>query len=1042
MNRLSRCLALAAALMSLTLAVTAGAGGFAGYAKHHFIVRFEPGYAPSGVKSAGGLVPDDPRLRTLMETHRVRGLEQAYPTAPTPDKTGGFDMSREWVVSLAPDADLDAAMADFARLPEVSQVLKDELYYVDRPLPNDPELPYQWYLRNTTMGGKDIRAVGGWAEALGDSNVIVAIIDSGVDWHHPDLADAIWINWPEYNGLPNFDDDGNGKVDDIRGWDFVNSGDGYPDEDVFDPDNDPMDYESHGTACAGTVGAVMDNGLGIASVAGGVKIMAVRVGWLPDGSSLGVVSMLYASQGIMYAVQKGARILNCSWGTSSYLANATDYAHNQGAIIVNAAGNDDSDVAEYYGTHPYVLSVASVNASDQKSSFSNYGSWIELCAPGEGIKSTWYDHTTGAHTYASVNGTSFASPITCGALALIWSAHPDWTATQVQDLLLSTCDSVDDANPSYVGLLGSGRINLLRALGDNFQQVPDEFEDWFDAVNESAPGDTIAFTGGTVVAGPLTLPDKALLYLGGWDGGYGSRDPLGNPTIIQGIATGTTLQFDAAAGPDVVVDGFRCTGGGGNYFTNIPFSGRFGGGIIVSNASPTLRNLEVTGNACGSASQLGSGGGILLKDSNAVLENVHVHGNSAVHGWGIHVYRGAPTLSGCVIEDNTGLAANTTPPLGGGIYAVDADLTLEDCTVSGHTGLESGGGIYAVNSAGGMQLTAHGGSISGNSSKGDGSGLLFQGDLLRLTAVALTGNSVTPDGTFMYGGALLATSGTVQLDSLTVTGNTGLFGGGIVANATASFSLTASLVAGNSGNYVGGGLYLISVPVADVSGNTFADNFSSGGGGGMYLQGTDAAVSHNIVAFNTGSASVANGIHVSSASPTFDCNDVYGNQTADYDGVTDPTGTAGNVSVDPEFCDAGAGDYTLFDTSPCLAGNSGGCGQIGALGQGCSAGTGVDDGELPGVPRAFAVEPNFPNPFNPTTTIRFALPAESRTRVAVYDVAGHLVRTLLDARLPAAVHTVQWDGRDEAGREMPTGVYFYRVEAGDHVFTDRMALIK
>jgi len=82
MNRLSRCLALAAALMSLTLAVTAGAGGFAGYAKHHFIVRFEPGYAPSGVKSAGGLVPDDPRLRTLMETHRVRGLEQAYPTAP------------------------------------------------------------------------------------------------------------------------------------------------------------------------------------------------------------------------------------------------------------------------------------------------------------------------------------------------------------------------------------------------------------------------------------------------------------------------------------------------------------------------------------------------------------------------------------------------------------------------------------------------------------------------------------------------------------------------------------------------------------------------------------------------------------------------------------------------------------------------------------------------------------------------------------------------------------------------------------------------
>ena len=1022
-------------------ASAAQAGRFAGYAKHHFIVRFTPDGIPSGVKSADGFQPADPRLRALVESPAVRNLKPAYPEAPDPAKTGGFDMRRDWVVNLTVDADLDAAMAEFAALPGVEKVMKDELFYVDRPLPNDPELDTQWYLRNTVMGGKDIRAVGGWAESLGDSNIVVAIVDSGVDWHHPDLADAIWINWAEYYGTPGVDDDANGQGDDIRGWDFVDSNDGWPGEDVTTPDNDPMDFESHGTACAGTVGAVMNNGLGIASVAGGVKIMAVRVGWLPNGSTQGVVSMLYASQGIMYAVRNGAKIINCSWGTSSYLANATSYAYNNGVIIVNAAGNDNSDVPEYYGTHPYVISVAALNSGDAKSSFSNYGDWIEVSAPGEGIKSTWYDHTTGAHTYGTVDGTSFASPITCGALALIWSAHPDWTFQQVQDRLLATCDNIDAVNPGYVGLLGAGRINLLRALGDGFQQVPDEFESWFDAVNEATPGDTIAVAGGAVLTGPLTIPAKTLFYLGGWDAGYAARDPLGNPAVLQATAATTALQFDSDVGPDVVVDGFRCTGGGGKVYSNIPVSGRFGGGVVVAVASPTLRNLDITGNSCGTSSQLGGGGGILLLNSGATLENVHVHDNTAVYGLGVYVFGGSPTLTGCVIENNTVLTANATPPLGGGIYCADAELTLIDCTVSGHTGLDSGGGLYAVDSSGGTQVQMTGGTISGNTSKGDGGGVRFAGTSLTMTGTTLDGNGITPDASFMYGGALFASQGTVDLDSLTVTGNTGLFGGGVAANGVASFTLAHSVIVGNTGNYVGGGIYLASVTSAALTGNTIAGNLSPGGGGGVQLQGTDAVLTANIVAFNDGSASVANGVNVGSASPTFSCNDVYGNTTADYGGVTDPTGSDGNVSVDPLFCDAGAGDYSLYDNSPCLAANSGGCGQIGALGQGCSQGTGVDD-DLPAVPREFAVDPNFPNPFNPTTTIRFALPEAARTRVLVYDLAGHRVRTLLDRRLDAAVHTVTWDGRDDAGRALPSGVYFYRVEAGAHRFTDRMALVR
>jgi len=262
-----------------------------------------------------------------------------------------------------------------------------------------------------------------------------------------------------------------------------------------------------------------------------------------------------------------------------------------------------------------------------------------------------------------------------------------------------------------------------------------------------------------------------------------------------------------------------------------------------------------------------------------------------------------------------------------------------------------------------------------------------------------------------------------------------------VANGVTDFSLSGSLVAGNTGNYVGGGVYLLSVAAATLTGNTIVENYSSGGGAGVNLQSTDAVLTANIVAFNDGSQSVANGINAGSSTPTFSCNDVFGNTTGDYGGVTDPTGSNGNISTDPLFCDAANGDYTLYDNSPCLPDASGGCGQIGAFGQGCSQGTDVDD-DTGETPRVFAVEPNYPNPFNPETTIRFALPEAARTRVLVYDLAGRRVRTLVDRRLDAAVHTVRWDGRDDAGHDLPSGVYFYRVEAGEHRFTDRMALIR
>ncbi len=158
--------------------------------------------------------------------------------------------------------------------------------------------------------------------------------------------------------------------------------------------------------------------------------MALRAGYLPNGSSQGVVRMDFVSQAMIYAAANGASIVNGSWGSTSYLANAVSVCQGAGILIVTAAGNDDTasdpnlGVPSYLSTYPGVLAVAATESSDGKASFSNYGTWVEISAPGMAIYTTAYNSTTQTDTYATVQGTSFSSPLTAGAAALVWSAHP------------------------------------------------------------------------------------------------------------------------------------------------------------------------------------------------------------------------------------------------------------------------------------------------------------------------------------------------------------------------------------------------------------------------------------------------------------------------------------------------------------------------------------------------------------------------------------------------------------------------------------------
>jgi hypothetical protein len=309
-------------------------------------------------------------------------------------------------------------------------------------------------MHNTGQSGgvvdADIDAPEAWDISTNSSNLIVAVIDTGVDYTHPDLAANMWTNTVERNGSPGVDDDGNGYIDDIYGYDFYNS------------DGNPMDDHGHGTHVSGTIGAVGNNGQGVAGVCWTAKIMALK--FIGSGGS-GYDSD--AIDCIEYAVQMGAKVTSNSWGGGSYsqaLKDAIDAAGAAGVLFVAAAGNDarNNDVFPHYPSSfdsANIIAVLSTDKYDVKSSFSCYGAVsVDLGAPGSNI----YSCIPGSQ-YTYMNGTSMATPHVSGACALVWSVCPYLSSAAIKDIILQTTDPL----PALDGLcVSGGRLNLYNALAE------------------------------------------------------------------------------------------------------------------------------------------------------------------------------------------------------------------------------------------------------------------------------------------------------------------------------------------------------------------------------------------------------------------------------------------------------------------------------------------------------------------------------------------------------------------------------------------------
>jgi subtilisin family serine protease len=318
-------------------------------------------------------------------------------------------------------------------------------------IPSDSSFNNQWSLNNYGQTGGtsdcDIDAPQAWDITSGLRDVVVAVIDTGVDYSHPDLAANMWVNSSELNGTPGVDDDGNGYVDDIYGYDFLQN------------DNDPYDENGHGTHCAGIIAAVGNNNQGVAGVSWRSRIMVCR---FMDANGSGTVAD--AIEGIDYAVAMGVRILSNSWGGGGYssaLMTAIENAKNQGVLFVAAAGNagTNNDSSPQYPANysvSNVISVAATNHLDGLASFSCYGKQtVHIAAPGVNILST----VPGG--YAWYSGTSMAAPHVSGVAALLLSMNPSMSLPELKDRLIWTGDSIAALQDTTIT---GRRLNAYNAL--------------------------------------------------------------------------------------------------------------------------------------------------------------------------------------------------------------------------------------------------------------------------------------------------------------------------------------------------------------------------------------------------------------------------------------------------------------------------------------------------------------------------------------------------------------------------------------------------
>lgn len=750
---------------------------FLGWVEDEFIVVFdlptrrslEVGSRPSGAPTA-----NVPSIQQLLDTHGATRLRRQFRTARAPLPGSDLpDLTGHYKVKLRERTALEAALNAFGNDPHVERVERigihtvsatpNDPYFMDSP---NPDFDFdQWHYWDTHSIDADLA----WDISSGDTSVVVAILDTGVRYFHVDLGGNS-PQWGPGNPFPDgnifihggetagdgMDNDGNGFVDDTIGWDFVENAGGGPvsclDGDCDTPDNDPDDFNGHGTHVAGTVGAITNNGAIVAGVAGGFaagsaaspangcKILPLRMGFHArfQGLTGGVVQMDWAAEAMGYVadlIDSGVNVtaINCSWGSSDSggLGAAVDALLARDVVIVHAAGNSNSSSPDFLGGKAGVLNVAATDMSGNGASFTNHGTWIDVAAPGTTILSTYRnpsDPDPTHHYLAVLDGTSMSAPHICGIAALLESCNPSLSGPAKFSLIVNNTDPYTDARD-----LGSGIANAYEALQAANCGSCDLVAAFSASPDSGCTTLQVTFTDESTGSGISSWS---------WDFGDGGTSSL--PSPIHEYTTpgtyGVTLIVDNGACSDTLgsADSIQVFPPPTAFFSAVPDSGEaalsvsftdestgsptqwfwdFGDGNTTNDPNPTheytsegLYSVKlVVANACGADSVIQTDLIEVTPTTTAVLPGELAGGalswvSPNPFGVGTHIFLRLqrPTRVEMVIYDVTGrpvrqLAARTFQP---GLHRVPFDA-------SDDRGVGLASGIYFYRLVAGSRIETH-----------------------------------------------------------------------------------------------------------------------------------------------------------------------------------------------------------------------------------------------------------------------------------------------------------------------------------------------
>ncbi len=1032
-------------------------------------------------------------IDALAARFQIVDLKQAHPYLTMPEwNDKGLYLQNTYRFILDSDQHIDEVVEALHKDANLIYAELEAINY-QKFVPDDPMLPQQY-------AHPLLQSFDAWDYETGSHDIVVAITDSGVKWNHPDLMANTWINPAESpgmsidweNGLILGGDgldagEGGGKVDDLVGWDFV------------DNDNNPIQtwvHNDHGTHVAGCAAAVGNNAVGVVGTAPNVSILACK-GAPSNNNSTGVQ---FAYEQMLYAGQIGADIINASWGgpgNGSYPNSIVNHVTTLGSTVVAAAGNENTEHTSSYCDYPAdcdnALNVAATNHADMKASFSDYGEPIDICAPGDNILST----IIGDNGYASYGGTSMASPVAAGVAALVKSMHPNMSSQDLRNRLMMTADPIDDINSNYAGLLGAGRINSYTAT--MFDKIPNVVKEEITMIELEGDGDGVTNPGETVsmnIKLGNIMTGHGILWMDANDLSATIRTHYPGVTIIDSISTygqsgylyaGSSawnqeaFTFNTIADlPSEPIPFELVIDSNGDqeypYHRVIPFDVELSlvqqgwpfdtGG--ASNSSPILVDLTGDGNL-----------EVVFGDQSGNINIIDANGLPILDGYPLNL--GAIVVGSIAmaklqdnsyydfaasLSNNNIVAFNSNGDL---LFSQPANGTLRGGPVIANVLSGSDAKVAAITQNGNLHLINNDGTYVENFPAALGGAFLaapavadLNGDgNLEIIACALTGHlhAISPLTGENINGFPVQLNGGSQ-NAITIA-NIDNDEHPEILIATSSSGYLYAINHDGSINFEKniGGQIKSSPVIADVNNDGIREIILISAIGDVYvmdsnglnLSGTPISVgttveSSPVVARFDYSSDLA-GIIFGDTNGKLHSVRIDGTESYNF-----PIPLGGNIKISAALADVdGDGDLDIVipdnDAYYILDIKRG----FRSIEWACYTGTYNRSGNIyqptPNIDLVVpanetALNSAYPNPFNPSTTLSFSLKEQGDVNLDIYNQKGQKVRSLISGSLSAGEHQIVWHGTDDQGRQVASGLYFYRMKSGKYSSTRKMIMMK